>query len=72
MAFRGLQNESKEQGKAHEDVAKDLHTRVADPFQQWAKAHEVRSRSIVSEMSILTFPIGQVKENQEHRSGRLA
>lgn len=41
MAFRGMQNESKEQGLAHAAVAKDLHTLVVDPFQQWAQGHKV-------------------------------
>lgn len=45
MVFRGLQAESKEQGLAHAAVAKDLHTLVANPFEQWAQGHKVRSLS---------------------------
>jgi hypothetical protein len=42
MAFRGLQSETARQGDAHVVIAKELHTLVADPFQEWAGGHKVR------------------------------
>jgi hypothetical protein len=41
MAFRGLQAESVKQGQAHNSIAKELTTLVADPFDQWAQAYKV-------------------------------
>lgn len=41
MAFRGLQGESVIQGETHKSVAKELHTLVVDPFQQWAQGYRV-------------------------------
>ena len=43
MAFRGLQAESANQGEAHKAIAKELHTLVADPFDEWAQGHKVRA-----------------------------
>lgn len=43
MAFRGLQTESANQGEAHKAIAKELHTLVADPFDEWAQGHKVRA-----------------------------
>lgn len=45
MAFRGLQAESAAQGQAHNSIAKELTTLVADPFDDWARSYKVRSRS---------------------------
>jgi hypothetical protein len=45
MAFRGLQAESTAQGQAHNSIAKELSTLVADPFDDWARSYKVRSRS---------------------------
>ncbi|KAI0051035.1 hypothetical protein FA95DRAFT_1555078 [Auriscalpium vulgare] len=42
MAFRGLQAETAAQGEAHKAIAHELHTLVADPFEQWAKGHKDR------------------------------
>jgi len=42
MAFRGLQEESKAQGKVHRDISNDLQTLVADPFNEWAQGYKVR------------------------------
>lgn len=41
MAFRGLQRESAAQGQAHHNVAKELTTLVADPFEDWALRYKV-------------------------------
>jgi hypothetical protein len=41
MAFRGLQVESATQGQAHSNIAKELTTLVADPFQDWASGYKV-------------------------------
>lgn len=41
MAFRGLQAESVNQGQAHNSIAKELTTLVADPFDHWAQAYKV-------------------------------
>lgn len=43
MAFRGLQAESAAQGQAHNSIAKELSTLVADPFDDWARSYKVRS-----------------------------
>jgi len=42
MAFRGLQQESVAQGQAHNNIAKELTTLVADPFDDWAQSYKVR------------------------------
>lgn len=42
MAFRGLQAEAAAQGEAHKNVAKELQTLVAEPFEEWARGHKVR------------------------------
>ncbi|KAF8817572.1 hypothetical protein BYT27DRAFT_7199108 [Phlegmacium glaucopus] len=44
MAFRGLQAESVTQGQAHNSIAKELTTLVADPFDRWAQAYKARLR----------------------------
>jgi hypothetical protein len=41
MAFRGLQQESVAQGQAHNNIAKELTTLVADPFDDWAQSYKV-------------------------------
>ena len=41
MTFRGLQAESASQGQAHNSIAKELTTLVADPFDHWAQAYKV-------------------------------
>jgi hypothetical protein len=53
MAFRGLQAESVAQGEAHKSIAKELHTLVADPFQDWAQGYRV-NRFLISSFSLLT------------------
>ncbi|KAJ3508730.1 hypothetical protein NLJ89_g5595 [Agrocybe chaxingu] len=42
MAFRGLQAESTAQGHAHNTIAKELNTLVADPFDDWAQSYKER------------------------------
>lgn len=42
VTFDGLIAEAREQGKAHDAVAKELLTRVADPFEIWANGYKVR------------------------------
>ncbi|CAA7267405.1 unnamed protein product [Cyclocybe aegerita] len=42
MAFRGLQAESTAQGQAHNTIAKELNTLVADPFNEWAQSYKER------------------------------
>ncbi|KAG6890096.1 hypothetical protein C0995_012045 [Termitomyces sp. Mi166 len=44
-AFRGLQAESVVQGQAHRNIAKELDTLVADPFEQWAMGYAERIKS---------------------------
>jgi len=41
MTFRGLEAESVAQGQAHKSIANELHTLVADPFEQWALGYNV-------------------------------
>jgi hypothetical protein len=41
MAFRGLQVESATQGQGHYNIAKELTTLVADPFEEWAAGYRV-------------------------------
>ena len=43
LAFRGLQEESIEQGKLHTGAAQDLQTKIADPFSEWATGYKVSS-----------------------------
>ncbi|KAF9218988.1 hypothetical protein BS17DRAFT_790309 [Gyrodon lividus] len=45
MTFRGLQAESVAQGHIHRDIAKDLQTLVAEPFNIWAQAYKERLSS---------------------------
>ncbi|KAL4063091.1 hypothetical protein J3A83DRAFT_4297301 [Scleroderma citrinum] len=45
MAFRGLQDESLAQGKIHRDIARDLQTLVAEPFDDWAEKYKERLSS---------------------------
>lgn len=49
MAFRGLKEESLNQGKAHETAANDLGKKIADPFEDWAAGYKV---------STITMPCG--------------
>lgn len=44
MAFRGLQAETVEHGQLHEAVSNELHTLVAEPFQNWTEEYKVRVR----------------------------
>ena len=41
LAFRGLQEESINQGKLHAEAAKDLQTKIAEPFASWAQGYKV-------------------------------
>jgi len=41
MAFRGLQAETVEHGQLHEAVSNELHTLVAEPFQDWTEKYKV-------------------------------
>lgn len=41
-AVRGLKEESVAQGQAHQAIATDLQTKVADPFETWATGYRVR------------------------------
>ncbi|CAE6441078.1 unnamed protein product [Rhizoctonia solani] len=43
-AFQGLQAESAAQGNAHKNLAQELETMVADPFEHWAAGHAARVR----------------------------
>ncbi|KAH7335300.1 hypothetical protein B0J17DRAFT_669538 [Rhizoctonia solani] len=43
-AFQGLQAESAAQGNAHKNLAQELDTMVADPFEHWAAGHADRVR----------------------------
>ncbi|KAI0821557.1 hypothetical protein BC629DRAFT_1278140 [Irpex lacteus] len=42
LAFLGLKEESVAEGKVHADAAKDLQTKIADPFAQWAFGYKER------------------------------
>lgn len=42
MTFRGLQEESVSQGKAHQAVASELNTLVAAPFDDWSRNYKER------------------------------
>ncbi|KAF8347678.1 hypothetical protein F5887DRAFT_953662 [Amanita rubescens] len=42
MAFRGLQAESANQAKVHENVANELNTLVISPFSEWAQGYKDR------------------------------
>lgn len=42
LAFRGLRDESIAQGNLHADAAKDLQTKVSEPFSDWANGYKVR------------------------------
>jgi len=42
MAFRGLQDESLAQGKVHREIARELQTLVAEPFDEWAEKYKVQ------------------------------
>ncbi|KZT10072.1 uncharacterized protein LAESUDRAFT_741666 [Laetiporus sulphureus 93-53] len=44
VAFRGLKEESKAQGKVHEVVAMELQNMVAGPFEKWANGYKERLR----------------------------
>ena len=41
LAFRGLRDESYAQGQLHAEAAKDLQTKIAEPFAEWAKGYRV-------------------------------
>lgn len=41
MAFRGLKEETVNQGKAHETAASDLKKKIANPFEEWAVGYKV-------------------------------
>ncbi|EKM49960.1 uncharacterized protein PHACADRAFT_264420 [Phanerochaete carnosa HHB-10118-sp] len=45
LAFHGLKEESIAQGKLHAEAAKDLQTKIADPFSEWAKGYKERLQS---------------------------
>ncbi|KAF9525966.1 hypothetical protein CPB83DRAFT_877053 [Crepidotus variabilis] len=58
MAFRGLQAESANQGQVHSNIAKELSTLVADPFDDWARGHKERlhkNRSTVMDEWLESF-----------------
>lgn len=42
MAFRGLAAESVAQGNVHKSISNDLHSLVADPFDEWAQSYKER------------------------------
>lgn len=42
LAFRGLRDESIAEGKLHAEAAKNLQTKIADPFSEWANGYKVR------------------------------
>jgi hypothetical protein len=42
VAFRGLQAESVKEGEVHLNIANELETLVADPFESWADGHAAR------------------------------
>ncbi|CAL1714693.1 unnamed protein product [Somion occarium] len=44
MAFLGLKEETVAQGKIHDSIAKDLQTKVAGPFDEWAEGYKERLR----------------------------
>ena len=42
VAFRGLQAETAAQGQIHLNIAKELESLVAEPFDNWAQSYKVR------------------------------
>lgn len=63
MTFRGLQAESVKQGQAHNSIAKELTTLVADPFDQWAQAYKVNIIYLHLQVLILSIT-GASKSDQ--------
>ncbi|KAL4243387.1 hypothetical protein ABKN59_011332 [Abortiporus biennis] len=51
VAFKGLKDETLGQAKAHDTIAKDLRTKIADPFEEWA--HGYRDRLYDSRITIV-------------------
>ncbi|KAI0343232.1 hypothetical protein BDW22DRAFT_1407130 [Trametopsis cervina] len=45
LAFNGLRQESSAEGQLHGEAAKDLQTKIADPFAQWAAGYKERLSS---------------------------
>lgn len=67
MAFRGLQAESVAQGETHKTIAKELHTLVADPFQEWAQGYKVNIRSMCAFMVIADMVLYRSASNKARR-----
>ncbi|RXW11827.1 hypothetical protein EST38_g14029, partial [Candolleomyces aberdarensis] len=44
LAFRGLQSETAAQGQVHKNIANELESLVADPFDHWAQGYKDRLR----------------------------
>ncbi|THU99108.1 hypothetical protein K435DRAFT_508387 [Dendrothele bispora CBS 962.96] len=62
MTFRGLQVEAASQGQAHLNIAKELESLVADPFDQWAQGYKARvrqSRTVVLDQWLKTYENSQ-------------
>ncbi len=58
LAFLGLKEESVAEGKVHADAAKDLQTKIADPFAQWAFGYKV-CLILKDEVSRMKFTVCQ-------------
>lgn len=67
MAFRGLQAESTAQGQVHKNIAKELETLVADPFDDWAQAYKVCVILSPRDLSNGSFT-GTSQAEQTHRN----
>ncbi|KIK99806.1 hypothetical protein PAXRUDRAFT_822344 [Paxillus rubicundulus Ve08.2h10] len=63
MAFRGLQVESAAQGQIHRDIARDLQTLVAEPFNIWAQ--DYRERLSSSKATALNTWVRSYDESQK-------
>jgi hypothetical protein len=74
MVFRGLQEVSQEQARAHEAVAHDLRTTAVNPFQQWAQGHKVCYTSNHIPITICSSRIiatGQIEKSEERSTRQL-
>lgn len=73
MTFRGLQAESVNQGQAHNSIAKELTTLVADPFDHWAQAFKVCFRLCALALhALIRFITGPFSSDQSYRRRQLA
>lgn len=71
MTFRGLQAESVVQGHVHKSISNELHTLVADPFEQWALNYNVTSFLLIFLCKLMRSSAGSHQGKQSHRPWEL-